>query len=54
MIYVKIKKTQRIDDRSVTDELDIKGDAGEVLSFLDEMGYTVPLDDSEQQSETVH
>ena len=53
MIYVKIKKTQRIDDRSVTDELDIKGDAGEVLALLDELGHTMPLEDDEK-NDTVH
>jgi len=53
MIYVKITKTQRIDDRSVTDELDIKGDAGEVLAFLDELGHTVPMADDET-TDTVH
>jgi len=53
MITVKIKKTQRIDDRSVTDTTELKGDAGEVLAFLDELGHTMPLED-DKKNDTVH
>ena len=53
MITVKITKTQRIDDRSVTDTTELTGDAGEVLALLDELGHTVPIPDDEK-NDTVH
>lgn len=53
MITVKITKTQRIDDRSVMDTTELKGDAGEVLAFLDELGHTVPMPD-DKPTDTVH
>ena len=53
MITVKITKTQRIDDRSVTDTTELKGDAGEVLALLDDLGHTMPLEDDEK-NDTVH
>ena len=53
MITVKITKTQRIDDRSVTDTTELKGDAGEVLALLDEMGHAVQMTD-DKPTDTVH
>tara|TARA_R100001530_G_scaffold60096_2_gene43465 strand:+ start:695 stop:856 length:162 start_codon:yes stop_codon:yes gene_type:complete len=53
MITVKITKTQRIDDRAVTYATELKGDAGEVLALLDELGHTMPLEDDEK-TDTVH
>lgn len=54
-MHVKITKTQRIEDRSVTDITELKGDANEVLGFLDELGFTTPIeDDKEVKPETFH
>lgn len=52
-MHIKITKKQRIEDREVTDTTEIRGDASEVMSFLDELGFTTPVDE-EVESVTVH